>query len=93
MLHNLSGIWRWGMNFHVPLKWYTAYKVLTQLCCTNETASSSFNSDKQKDRLCDVDMDIVGSKANVLMGNKQEREEIEDSNMEFSGLCSEHEGS
>ena len=55
---------------------------LAQLDYSNEAVSSSSNSDKQNGSVY-VDVDLVGSKAKRLVGNKRERRLRVYSYMEF----------
>ena len=65
-----------------PIQCFNRYEPLTQLDYSNETVGSSLNSDVQNDRV-NVDVDLVGSKAKLCIGEKQTGKEIEISYMEF----------
>ena len=73
----------------MPIECLNRYEPLAQLDYSNEAVSSSSNSDEQNVFRVYVDLNLVGSKANMLVGNKQERK-LRVSSCNFSGLCSEH---
>ena len=65
----------------MPIECFNRYEPLAQLDYSNEAVSSSSNSDKLN-VIVYVDVDLAGSKAKRLMGNKRERR-FESSYMEF----------
>ena len=76
-----------GVRFKsMPIECFNRYEPLAQLDYSNEAVSSSSNSDKQNGSVY-VDVNLVGSKAKRLVGNKWERR-LRVATWNFSGLCS-----
>ena len=76
-----------GVSFKsMPIECLNRYEPLAQLDYSNEAVSSSSNSDKQNGSVY-VDVDLVGSKAKSLVGNKRETK-LRVATWNFSGLCS-----
>ena len=62
-----------GVRFKsMPIEYFNQYEPLALLDYSNEAVSSSSNSDKQNGSVYVV-VDLVGSKAKRLVGNKQEK--------------------
>ena len=62
-----------GVRFKsMPIECFNRYEPLAQLDASNEAVSSSSNSYEQNNRV-NVDVDLVGSKAKTVVGNKWER--------------------
>ena len=78
-----------GVTFKsMPIECFNRYEPLAQLDYSNEAVSSSSNSDKQNGSVY-VDVDLVGSKAKRLVGNKRGRR-FRVATWNFGGLCSDH---
>ena len=76
-----------GVRFKsMPIECFNRYEPLAQLHYSNLAVCSSSNSDKKNGSVY-VDVDLVGSKAKSLVGNKWERRIKVYSYMEFFGGC------